>query len=114
MHEGIYEELKRVAKAQATTTYTVVAELAGLDLDDPDGRDALARMLSEISAHEHTHGRPLLSVVVIHPETNLPGQEFFALAYELGLYEGQDMIWEQLTRTGFFTRELAKVHAAWQ
>jgi len=49
----------------------------------------------------------MLSVVVVHKANNIPGQGFFTLARELGLYRGNDDLL-------FFTEELRKVHEFWR
>ena len=114
MHQAIYEELKRVAKKQKKTTYKAIASMAGLNLCNPEHWEELARILAEISTQEHNHGRPLLSVVVVLQEANMekarPGNNFFTLARNLGLYSGHG----ELTDRAFFSKELSKVHASWK
>ncbi len=107
MHQAIYDELKRVAKTQGTTTYGAIAPLAGLDMSNPADRNEIARILGEISTHEDNQGRPMLSAVVVLQEINMPGRGFFTLARDLGLYSGHDDL-------AFFSREVAQVHAAWK
>ena len=107
MYQAIYDELRRVARAQGTTTYRAIAAQVGLDLDDPADREALRRILREISTHEHQQGRPLLSAVVVLAGKRLPGRGFYDLAGELGLHAGGD-------DADFHRRELARVHAAWK
>src|SRR2546421_384136 len=106
MNEQVYEELKRVAKAGATTTYGDIAPLVGLDMGNPAHRNEIARVLGEISTFEYRAGRPLLSVVVIQRDKNIPGQGFFKLARQLGAYSGSDDF-------NYFVTELKKVHAHW-
>lgn len=107
MRQRIYGELQRVARAQETTNYGHVAQLAGLDLDDPPQRDLLAKLLGDISTQEHRLDRPMLSAVVVSSEENMPGKGFFTLARELGLHRGRDDL-------AFFVRELRRVHSAWK
>jgi hypothetical protein len=107
MHQAIYDDLKRVAKAQSTVTYSEIAPLAGLDMSNIADRNEIARILGEISSFEHSQGRPMLSVVVVLQGEYMPGQGFFTLARELSLYSGHDDL-------AFFSRELGKVHAAWK
>jgi len=45
-------------------------------------------MLDEINRYEHREGRPLLSAVVVVQEDNKPGEGFFKLARELGVFQG--------------------------
>ena len=107
LHETIYAELKRVARAGGTTSYRALAALAGLDLDRPADRGTLARTLRAISTAEHQQGRPLLSAVVVLGGRRMPGRGFFALARELGRHTGDD-------DASFFRDELAGVHTAWR
>jgi hypothetical protein len=83
-----------------------LAPLAGLDMDLPADRVKLGDILGEISMFEHKNGRPLISVIVVHKENNMPGNEFFRLAKQLGIYGGGDDL-------GFFVRELRRVHEYW-
>jgi len=103
----LHAALKRLAAAGKTTTYAKVAALLGLDRRDR----AITRILGDISAYEHAHGRPMLSAVVVHKtgggRQSLPGAGFFILARELGLQAaGQD---DQT----FFAMELKRVHHHW-
>ncbi len=108
LHQPIYDELKRVAERQETTTYSAIAPLAGLDMDSPADRDTIRQILTTISTHEHQQGRPMLTAIVVHRQDNIPGRGFFELAQRLGLLRpGADQV-------AFFCREVARVHAAWQ
>jgi hypothetical protein len=106
MHPEIYDELKRVAKAASYTTYSDIAPLAELDMDNPSHRDEIGQILGEISKYEHSQGRPMLSAVVIHRDNNMPGKGFFKLARELGVYAGSDDL-------KFYLDELKRVHQYW-
>ncbi len=107
LHKVVYEELKRVANRQAMTTYSDIAPLAGLDMDNPADRDAIRLILGKISTYEHQEGRPMLTAIVVHRQDNIPGHGFFELAKHLGrLREGDDEL-------AFFCREVARVHQTW-
>jgi hypothetical protein len=106
MHQAMYEELKRVALRQTTVTYSEIAPLADLDMEDPSHRDEIGRLLGEISEHEHGMNRRLLSVLVVDRDNNMPGPGFFKLAKRLRLYDGRDDL-------KYFLDELKRVHAAW-
>ena len=106
MHQAMYEELKRVAARGETATYSEVAPLADLNMEDPSHRDEIGRLLGEISEHEHSVRRSLLSVVVIHRDNNMPGPGFFKLAKRLELYDGRDDL-------KFFLDELKRAHSTW-
>jgi hypothetical protein len=111
MHKQIYNELKRVAQAQNTTTYGQIAPLADLDMSRADHRARISELLDEISRHEHGEGRPMLSAVVVHGDgqenAGMPGHGFFTLAKELKRQGKED----DLT---FFAEELKGVHKAWR
>lgn len=104
IHEKIYEELKKVAKAGETTTYAAIAPLAGLAADDKE----LWGILDKISKTENKAGRPLLSVVVVGKAKKIPGGGFFTLARELKLMQAGD------EENSFFDGELKKVHDQWR
>jgi len=106
MREGIYEELKRVAKAESYTTYAKISPLAGLDMGNQADRNEIAKILGDISTHEHSSQHPLLSAVVVLAEEGKPGQGFFTLARDLGLYEGGDDL-------KFWLDEIKRVHQYW-
>lgn len=106
MHEEMYGELRRVAWEQRYVTYSDIAPIADLDMNNPPDRDRIGQLLDEINRHEHQLGRPLISVVVIHRDNNMPGPGFFKLARELGLYVGKDDL-------KFFLDELKRVHSYW-
>ena len=107
MHQAIYERLQAVARAEDITYYSDIAPLANLDMDLDTDRERISELLREIALHEHQLGRPLLTAVVIHFADNQPGQGFFTLSRELGLF-----------RTGrpyiFFVQELRRVHDYWR
>jgi len=104
----VRQRLTEIARRGDVTTYRPVADLLGV----PDGvrldhcRE-LIQALDDISSHEHGHGRPLLSVVVIGQETNRPGNGFFTMARRNGaLAAGQD-------EDSFFRDELQRAHDYW-
>lgn len=107
MKKAIYDTLKKVAKGQGVTTYSEIAPLAGLDMSSPNDRNQIAEILGDISKVEHALGHPMLSVVVIHRDNNIPGQGFFTLAKELGLHSGNDDLM-------FFINELRRAHDFWK
>src|SRR2546426_2853109 len=50
MHQTIYDELKSVASRQEMTTYSAIAPLAGLDMDNPADRDAMRQLRRHFDA----------------------------------------------------------------
>ncbi len=107
MHEQIYKRLVNVAQAGGYITYSDIAPLAGLDMTLQADRTEIGRILGEISTFEHNQGRPLLSVIVIHRDNNMPGEGFFQLARDLNRYQGADDLL-------FFIQELQRVHQHWR
>ena len=110
MHQPIYDQLKRVAAAGRTTTYGEIAPLADLDMCRPDHRNRMSEILDEISSHEHSAGRPLLSVVVVRSQgdgAGTPGPGFYTLGRRLGVHKGGDDV-------TFFAGELIRAHSQWK
>ena len=106
MNDRIYEELKRVARNREYTTYQKVGDLINLDMENPAHRNELAETLDEIPTFEHSHQRPMLSVVVVRSDKNIPGEGFFKLARQLGRYDGRDDL-------KFFVEELQRAWDQW-
>jgi hypothetical protein len=72
-----------------------------------EDREQISVLLDEISRHEHELAHPLLSAVVIHMDDNIPGNGFFTLASQLGLFRGGE-------RFMYFVEELRRVHDHWR
>jgi hypothetical protein len=101
--------LKQTAETGGLVTYTDVAKVVGLDMENVEHRNQMSQLLDEISSHEHAQGRPLLSVVVIRKDLGRPGHGFFELAKRLGQYSGHGEIHEVL----FFVKEFQKAEQYW-
>jgi len=106
MDEQVCERLKEVARASTVTYYSDIAPLAGLDMSSPKDRYEIGVLLDEINRHERQLGRPMLSAVVVHKDSMLPGQGFFTLARAQGSFVGTD-------REAFYIQELRRVHDYW-
>lgn len=107
MNQRLYDRLKEVATAQKFVYYSNIAPLVNLDMSLPPDRAEIGRLLGEVSEHEHAQGRPLLSVVVISHDGNKPGEGFFTLARDLGVYTGPD-------EDTYWNTELKRVWATWK
>lgn len=107
MNQILYAHLCEAARRGRVTRYSEVAPLVGLDMALSEDRNHISALLDEISRHEHQLGHPLLSVVVIHMEDNIPGNGFFTLAQALGQFDGRD-------RFMYFVEELRRVHDHWR
>lgn len=103
MYTDLYEKLKETARKGGIVHYSDIAPLVKLDMANPADRNEIGKILGDISLEEHEEGRPLLSVVVVSKSSGMPGQGFFDLAKELGLYDGK-------AHDKFFYQELRKVH----
>lgn len=106
MNQKLYGRLCEVARRSRVIGYREAAPLVDLDMAKPGHRRRMYIMLEQISRHEHAQGRPLLSAVVIHLNRNTPGNGFFTLAAELGLFRGR-------CRLTYFVSELRRVHDYW-
>jgi hypothetical protein len=103
----VYERLKEVARNGRTATYTEIATLADLDASDNSDLANLVAGLEQIAETETKAGRPLLVIVVLRNDTNMPGKGLFMWAAKHGLYSDGDDI-------AFFARELRRVYDYWK
>jgi hypothetical protein len=76
--------LIRKAKERAMIPYSdLAAQVRAVNFSAFDVR--LFSILGQLSTEEHDHGRPLLSVLVVHKSGDMqPGEGFFDLAESLG------------------------------
>ena len=92
------------ARGKVIAYSDLVSEIESCNLEPQSPQ--LAHMLGEISMEEHSAGRGMLTVVVVHKHGDLmPGPGFFELARSLG-HDADD-------REAFWVGELAKVHREW-
>lgn len=111
MNQSLYDELIRVAKKGDLTFYSMIAPLVGLSMDIEEDRNDIARLLGEIAKYENEQNRPMLTSLVIHKgNDNNPGEGFFSIAMELGLYDGAR---DQLKRVTFWANQVRQVHNHW-
>ena len=85
-------------------TYGEVADLVGWGRATSVGPS----LLDDINRYEHEHDRPLLSASVVNQDTCVPGEGFWVLATELGLFEHGD------DRIRYWKRERRRVRAYWR
>jgi len=111
MNEILYNELVRLARSRDLAAYSDVASLIGLDMANEHDRDEIARLLREIATHERNEGRPMLTALVVHRgNDNNPGEGFFSIAHDFGLYNGSR---DQIARLRFWSNQVADVHTHW-
>lgn len=106
VNQLVYKVLVEVAGARRTISFAELGRMANMTIGG-DGNDAmiLDMVLETICVNEVTDGRPLLPVVVVHPEHDMPGARFFKYAKQRNLQTADD-------RT-FFASELKRVHDYW-
>ena len=89
MRQIVYDKLKEVARQKQMITYKELAAAAGLDWNKDYGQcRQIFPILKEICTAEVEQEHPMLGVVVVRQDTGMPGAGFFALARELGCYQG--------------------------
>lgn len=94
----VEQELRKVAEARQTITYSQLAERIGISPQN------LGSVLDSLNRQLHARGLPMLSAVVVKKQTGMPGQGFFRLAWELGRFaSGEDA-------RQFWERELTEVY----
>lgn len=98
----LYFKLIEVARAKDTISYVDLCKLRRLR----GCSRLLFQFLDDISIFEHQQGRPMLSAVVVSSFHKSPGNGFFNLAHNLGVYQLND---DPL----FWSSELFKVHNCW-
>jgi len=106
MNRAVYDRLVAVAKSRGLITYAELGRVADLDISYLPDLDTLVRILEEIALNEIEAGRPLLVVLVIREDINMPAKGLFRFAKRHGLQKGNDDV-------AFFTKELARVYQAW-
>lgn len=112
MNQQIYEFLGAIARNSGLCTYSDVAPIVDLNLENDADRETLSGYLAEICQHEQQGGRPMLSALVIHSGgDNNPGNGFFELAEQMGRFNGTG---GTMGRVIFWINEVKSVHDAWR
>ena len=113
MHQRIYDRLIELARALPgrLTTYSDIAPLAGLSMNNDTDRERISTLLGEILRHEVNQGRPLLTAIVVHRgNDNNSGEGFFSIATDIGRFNGSR---DPLARLEFLVRQVQEVHNYW-
>ena len=105
----VYCELIQAARYRGTLTYQEIAQVLGLPRTGIYMGSQIGQLLGEISEDEHRCGRPLLSAVAVGV-SGFPGQGFFALAKQLGIFESEGKDAERR----FWEKERQAVYKTWQ
>ena len=112
MNKAIYDRLIQLARDQKLATYGEIAPLAGLSMDNDAHRETMSTILAEIARHEQSLGHPMLTAIVVHRgRDNNPGDGFYALAREFGLFGGSR---DQFKRLQFWVDQVKAVHEHWR
>ena len=90
-------------------TYAQLAQHFDLDVAAETDTEFWTGLLGEISTTEHGRGNPLLSVMVIDSTVSRPGNDFFDLARNLGVYAGHS----EIEHRKYFRREVKAVRDHW-
>ncbi|HVZ92947.1 MAG TPA: hypothetical protein VG797_00400 [Phycisphaerales bacterium] len=106
MDVQLRQEIIKFAKKRQLAYYSELAPIVRLDLSDPHQRKLMGEYLGEISEHEHSADRPLLSAIVVDKSTKEPGKGFFTLARDLQIFAGE-------SERAFFERECQRVFDHW-
>ncbi len=111
MHIMLYNHLVQLARAQGLTTYSDIAPLANLSMDNAEDRERISQLLGEIVLQDVAEGRPMLTALVVHRgKDNNPGEGFFTVAAQLGRFTGTR---QQLPRLEFWMSQVKETHAYW-
>jgi len=89
-----------------TISYTELVEsLTAIQINPHDPR--LTSFLEEIVVNEHTNGRPLITVLVVHQRGDqMPGDGFYEISEQLGF--------EVINREAFWIQEFRRTLNYWQ
>lgn len=111
MNMKIYNRLVTLAREDQLTTYSDIAPLADLTMDDAAHREEMSRLLEEIARCEQAAKRPMLTAIVVHQGgDNNPGEGFFAIAAEFGRFTRTR---NQNRRAEFWVSQVAEVYNYW-
>lgn len=106
MHQSIYDRLVAVARARKQITYADLGNVADVDVSQPGQLERLVRILDEIALQEIKAGRPLLPIVVMRADIQMPSKGLFKFAAKHGLMKGKDEM-------AFYAAELKRVYDLW-
>ena len=111
MNQCIYNLLVDAAKSRKIMTYSDLAGPLGLDLSNDSDRNSLTQFLREIAIYEQLCDRLMLTSLVIHKSgNNDPGEGFFSIAKDLGLFDGSRRTED---RALFWVGQVSAVHKYW-
>ncbi|HEX2766800.1 MAG TPA: hypothetical protein VHR55_09230 [Candidatus Limnocylindria bacterium] len=68
-HRAVRERLVQAARARELVHYGEIAQMLGIDMDNPHLGALVGKVLGEISTDEVADGRPMLSAIVVSRDT---------------------------------------------
>lgn len=105
----IYAELIYAARHRGTATYQELAELIGIQTFGSYMGREIGKYAGVISMNEVSHGRPMLSVLIVRVD-GVPSVGFFDLAKQLGKLDSDDDARQQ----AFLEAETKAVYDTWK
>ncbi len=100
----VRNELIQSAKYRKQVEYLIVSYVIGQDQED---RQAIDKVLYDVSLEEYKNGNPMLWPLVVDEATGLPAEGFFKLLAEL------DQMKESDDRSVVYKEKLEEVFSYW-
>ena len=105
----VYCALIQAARNRSVVDYLEIASIMGIHTTGSHMARELGIMLGSISEAEVSQGRPLLGALAVSSVDHRPGEGFFVLAKQLGIFCGGDE--EEETKFWEMTRQ--EVYQTW-
>ena len=107
VNKDLYDKLVVAARRRDLLFYSQVGPMLRLNFESPADRNRIGQLLGEISRHEHSEGRPMLSSIVWYKDMSSPGPGLFRLGVELGIVRGNE------DELAFAIRQMNETYALW-
>src|SRR5947208_17200159 len=91
VNDAVLQKLIQVAKAKSTIQFVELGKVADMVLDNDEDIAALGHILDAIAEADVAAGRPLLPVLVVHGNRNMPGAGLFKFAKKQKLQKTDDL-----------------------
>lgn len=106
-HEKLLKKLINVAERKSLITYEEVADLLGLNLDDPDDHyHTLPTMMGELNEEMMELGKPMITALIVLKNSRpyTPGEGFYNLMIRLKRMKPNE------DRQLFWAKEVNTIH----
>ena len=103
----VYYRLIKLAMASEKITYSELAKQVGLPSHGHQLGTRLGKVLDRINQYEHSHGRPLISALVVSAAYGSPGEGFYDIARYLERMSPSESEGE------FWQKELENIKKTW-